>query len=238
VVAPVTARAGVTDIISLLNTIGSTIQSAIGQVLAEIQVLDASRRQLEQQLIWPLALINQTKSFVSRIRAQLGTGSTQIHSLKVNSATLLSPKQLETVLRSGQSASLPQLPPVFVRVFAELPAAKDAGTNERNLIDLDDAVAQEAFKTAIISDQSSEQMLRVADAVEQHTAAGAAGTASMMAGQAEIANLQSQALFQKLLAAELRQEAVRLAHSNTLLKQSAVATRDLSNHLQQILTRP
>ena len=38
----------------------------------------------------------------------------------------------------------------------------------------------------------------------------------------------------KMLAAELRQEAAKLAHQNTLLKQSAAATRNLQNQIQQV----
>jgi hypothetical protein len=45
-------------------------------------------------------------------------------------------------------------------------------------------------------------------------------------------------MLQRLLAAELRQEAARLAHANALRKQSASSTRDLRNNLQQILSRP
>jgi hypothetical protein len=44
-------------------------------------------------------------------------------------------------------------------------------------------------------------------------------------------------MLQRLLAAELRQEAARLAHENALRKQSADANRTLRNNLQQILSR-
>ncbi len=42
----------------------------------------------------------------------------------------------------------------------------------------------------------------------------------------------------KMLAAELRQEAARLAHQNTLLKQSAASTHNLQNQIQQVLSHP
>jgi hypothetical protein len=45
-------------------------------------------------------------------------------------------------------------------------------------------------------------------------------------------------MLQKMLAAELRQEAARLAHSNALRKQSVDATNDLRKRMQQILSRP
>lgn len=235
---PFTARAQVTDIITLLSTIANTLQSAVGQVVAEIETVTGDIRQFQQQLVWPLALIDQTRQFVSQVRGQLGTLSGQIHSLSVSSASLAGPKQFETVLRSGQSSIVPQLQPNFVKVFGQVPGAADANVTERNLADVDDAVSQESLKSAVISDQSTEQMLAAANAMEQETAAAAPGSAPILAGQAEVANLESQALLQKLLAAELRQEAIRIAHENMLRKQSAVATKDLNNHLQQILNRP
>jgi hypothetical protein len=78
----------------------------------------------------------------------------------------------------------------------------------------------------------------VADGLEQQAASTAPGTASILTAQAQAANLQSQAMLQRMLAAELRQEAARLAHTNALRKQSADSTRDLRNNLLQILSRP
>ena len=43
----------------------------------------------------------------------------------------------------------------------------------------------------------------------------------MLATQAAVANLETQAYLAKVLSAELRQEAGKLAHQNALLKQSA-----------------
>jgi hypothetical protein len=43
----------------------------------------------------------------------------------------------------------------------------------------------------------------------------------MLATQAQVASLESQAYLAKVLASELRQEAAKLAHQNTLPKQSA-----------------
>jgi hypothetical protein len=60
----------------------------------------------------------------------------------------------------------------------------------------------------------------------------------MLATQAGISELESQAYLEKVLASELRQEAVKLAHQNSLLKQSATSTRNLMNQAQQVLTHP
>src|SRR6476646_11579213 len=68
---PGTARAaGLTDIITLLTTITSTIQIAIGGVLTGIQTLNSTINNFRQQVIWPITAINQAKGFVHSTRAQ------------------------------------------------------------------------------------------------------------------------------------------------------------------------
>jgi len=80
--------------------------------------------------------------------------------------------------------------------------------------------------------------LFTARAGEQQAATTAPGSAPLLMAEAQVANLQSQAMLQRMLAAELRQEATRLAHSNTLRKRSAQATQQLRDHMRQILSRP
>ena len=81
-------------------------------------------------------------------------------------------------------------------------------------------------------------MLALADSIEQQSATAAPGSAPMLATQAGISELESQAYLAKVLASELRQEAAKLAHQNSLLKQSAASTRNLMNQAQQVLTQP
>jgi hypothetical protein len=234
---PVAANAGVADIISLLTTITSTLQNSIGQVLSGIQSINTTVRNFEQQVVWPVTLINQTRAEVSQVRAQFSSLASQIQSIPTNSATLVNPSQLEQLLRSQRAGSLNQITASYTQVYQSLPPPNQATVTQRNLMDVDDAFTLGALKTATASDQASQQMLTVADGLEQQAAVSAPGSASILTAQAQAANLQNQAMLQKLLAAELRQEAARLAHANALRKQSADANKDLRNNIQQILSR-
>jgi len=234
---PVAANAGITDIITLLTTITSTLQNAIGTVLSGIQSIRTTITQFEQEVVWPVALINQTKNEVAQVRSQFSTLAGQIENLPTSSATLINPKQLETLLRSQQTGNLRQINASYTQVFQALPPADQATATQRNLIDVDDAMALGALKTATASDQGSQQMLSVADSLEQKAATSAPGSAPIVTAQASAANLQNQAMLQRLLAVELRQEAARLAHANALRKQSAEANRQLRNNLLQVLSR-
>jgi hypothetical protein len=236
---PATARAaGLSDILSLFQTITSTLQNAIGGALTGIQTLNSTINNFRQQVIWPVAAINQARGFVNSTRAQYQNLMSQVHAIKNNSATLTNPTQLESMFRGAQASNLGQFQPLYTNVFMAVPLPTDAKPIQRNMMDIDDALAMGSLKTSVLSDQTTQGMLALADSLEQQSATAAPGSGPMLAVQAQVASLESQAYLAKVLAAELRQEAAKLAHQNTLLKQSAAATRNLQNQIQQVLTHP
>jgi hypothetical protein len=234
---PVAAHAGVGDIIQLLVTITDTLKNGVGQVLGGIQRVNTLRQNLQQQVAWPITAINQAKSEVAQVRSQFTSLAHQVRQIEVSSATLADPKQLERTLRGRGQVGLGQVQPAFVKVFGVVPSATNATPNDRNLVDADDAMASGSLKTAVLADTATEQMLNVADSLEKQAASTAPGAAPFVTGEAQVANLESQAYLQRLLAAELREEATRLAHANALVKRSAEANRLLRDHMSQILSR-
>ncbi|MGH9502736.1 MAG: hypothetical protein ACRD20_07800 [Terriglobales bacterium] len=232
------SAAGVGDLLSLLKTITSTLQGTIGGALSEIQTLNSAINDFRQQVIWPVAAINQARGFVNSTRAQYGNLMSQIHNVRNNSATLVNPSQLETIVRSGQAPNIAQLQRAYTAVYTPVPSATDARPIQRDMVDMDDALAMASLKTTVISDQTTQGMLALADSLEQQSSSAAPGSGPMLAAQAQVADLETQAYIAKVLAAELRQEAAKLAHQNTLLKQSASSTRNLLNQIQQVLTYP
>jgi hypothetical protein len=73
--------------------------------------------------------------------------------------------------------------------------------------------------------------------MEQQAAAAAPGSAPLLAAQAQVAQLQSQAMLHRLLAAQLRQEAALLAHDNALRKQGADSLGQMRGNLLRLLNR-
>jgi hypothetical protein len=236
---PRTARAaGVGDILSLLRTITSTLQNAIGGALIGLQTLNSTINTFRQQVIWPLAEINQAKGLVGSIRAQYGSWMSQIQAIRNNSATLANPSQLETAFRNGQTPTTAELRRLYTAVYTAVPSAADANPVQRDLMDMDDSLAVASLKTTAISDQTTRAILALADALEQRSASAAPGSGLMLVAQARVADLESGAYMAEVLAADLRQEAAKLAQKNTLRKQSAASTRNLQKQMQQVLTHP
>jgi hypothetical protein len=236
---PSTTRAdGVGDILSLFHTITSTLQGPIGGALSEMRKVSAAVNNFRQQIVWPLAVINQTRSFVSATRARYTGLMSQIEGIKNNSATLALPMQLESMFRGAQSGSIGQIPTIYTQVYQPIALAGIAQPGQRNLMDIDDAMAMDSLKTAMVSDQTTQGMLTLADSLEQQAMTAAPGSASMVTAQARVADLVSQAQLAKMLAAQLRQEATRLAHQNATLKHSATTTQNLFKQIQQVLAHP
>jgi hypothetical protein len=239
VLAPTAVRAdGIGDILSLFHTITSTLSGPIGGALSEMRKINAAVNNFRQQIIWPLAVINQARGFISATRARYTGLMSQIEGIKNNSATLALPMQLESMFRGAQSGSIGQISSLYTQVYQPVALSGITQPAQRNLMDIDDAMSMDSLKTAMVSDQTTQGMLTLADSLEQHAMTAAPGSASMVTAQARIADLETQAQLAKMFAAQLRQEATKLAHQNALLKQRSVATQSLQNQIQQVLAHP
>ena len=148
------------------------------------------------------------------------------------------PGYIHFTVRSGQAGTIGQLQQRYTQVYTPVPEANAARPIQRDMMDIDDALAMDALKTTVVSDQTTAQLLTLADSIEQQSANAAPGSAPLLTAQARVTDLVAQAQMTKMLAAELRQEAAKLAHQNALLKQSATATRNLQNQMQQVLKHP
>ena len=233
--APLAAHAGIADVLSLLTSITGTLRNSVAPVLNGIESVEARVSALQQQVLWPLALIAQARNSIAQIRGQLAALAAQIHAIDLRSATLAGPSELEQLLRSRSAGSLDQISISYRNVFLSLPPDPQASVEQRQLMDIDDALALTAMKTASLADASGQSSLAIADALEQQASIAAPGSAGLLSAQAHVASLENQAMLQKMLAAELRQEAATLAHANALAKQGAQAVHDLGGNLVHVL---
>src|SRR5262249_21144056 len=125
----------------------------------------------------------------------------------------------------------------YSRVFGLLPTDTNADVPTRSIIDIDDAVALDALKTAKVGDQIADQVLDSGNQIEDEGKSAAPGSAPFLTAASIAANIQSQAMMQKMLAAMLRQEAARLAHENALRKQRSVFAGKMRQAIPDFLIR-
>jgi hypothetical protein len=231
---PATAHAG---IFGVFDAIFNMISGPIGGALKSINEVTQETQKLYQQTMWPLALINQARGFVSGSITGFRGRMAAIFYMPVRSATLPAPQQLESVLHSRDSSQLPALQNSFHNNFGTVPVANAANPQDRLMMDMDDSLGEENLKATMVADQGEDAILATANAIENQVATTTPGSVPFLTAQAQVANLRCQAFMQKMLAAELRQEAGRIAHDNTLMKRRAQSAGSIDNTIGAALSR-
>jgi hypothetical protein len=160
-----------------------------------------------------------------------------VYRFPTNSATLEASIGLESILRNGQTDDFGSLVQAYHGLFGNLPADTAADPATRTLIDIDDALALNTMKTLKASDRTSNLILESGKQIENESRSAAPGSAPLLSAVAFAANIQSQAMMQKMLAAMIRQEAARLAHENAIYKRDAVLASKVRERVSDMLIR-
>jgi hypothetical protein len=236
---------GLTGLFNTVNQVANNVLSFINNIMRPLLegIQSASQalrgfldqlRNLWEQIVWPISEINRARALAQQLIGTFRGLLNNLYSIGVNSAQLPNPTQLESIMRNRQVNDQAQLASAFRRTFGPLPAPADVHPEERNLIDVDDALAIDQLMTLKMGDASADQVLQAAAAIEDEATRLAPGTAAMVSAAAYVASLQSQAHMQKMIAGQLRQEAARIAHDTMILKRGATFTRESRNKMSEL----
>jgi hypothetical protein len=102
---------------------------------------------------------------------------------------------------------------------------------------MDDAMAQAQLKTLKAADAIADQTITAATEMENEAQRVAPGTAAYLSAAGTVASIQNQAMMQKMMAAQMRQEAARIAHDNMLRKRNALFGRELRQGIGNLFRR-
>ncbi len=229
---PVLAQGSVVAAIqAVLNVINGVIQTA----LQGIHNLRAAINNFYQSVTWPVELIRQARMQVLQMTSQYRNLMAGILRINLQSATLPIPQALENLIRDHQVNNFRSLAQAFGTAYGTIPPPADASPQDRAIADMDDALALDSLKLLKATDDASDLELQAADSIENAASQAAPGSAPFLTAAAAASSIRSQALAQKMLAAELRQEAARMAHNNELRKQGATFTAQLRGVLGNLL---
>jgi hypothetical protein len=213
----------ITAIQAVLHVINGVIQSALNG----INGVRAAMSNFYQSVTWPLQLINQARAQVLQMVSQYRSLMSGILNINLRSATLPNPQALESVMRDHRVNNFSGLTQAFGNAYRAIPTQTDASPADRAMSDMDDAMALDNLKTLKATDRATDLELQAADSIENTASQAAPGSAPFLTAAATASSIRSQALAQKMLAAELRQEAARMAHGNELRKHGAAFTTQL-----------
>lgn len=223
------------DVVAALQAVLSAINGVIQTGLNGINTVRTAVSSLYQNVIWPVQWINQAKAQVLQMMNQFHSLMTGIVNMDLRSASLPNPQSLETVIRDHQVNNFASLTEAFANTYGAIPTSADASQSDRDMSDLDDALALDTLKTLKVSDSAADLDLKTANSIESAASQAAPGSAPFLTAAAAAANIRSQALTQKMLAAELRQEAAHIAHQNGVRKRGAAFTTELRGAVINLL---
>jgi len=224
----------------VIQAVLTTISQTLGNWLNLINGVVSDIRKLYEQTIWPLSAINLAKSQIQAIIGQFRGLIQSIMSINPHTATLPNPVALENIIRNRATGDLNSVPQMYVGTFRPVPQAGAIAPPDRNMTDMDDALAQDNLMLLKAADQAQDLELQAADQVESLVGnssinISAPGSSSLITAAAVTAEIKSQAVMQKMLAAMLRQEAGRVAHDNAIRKRNAALAGQLQTNMTNVL---
>ena len=228
---------GHAQFLSVFDSIFSSIQSDIGSSLSSVNQIMQQVTKLYQTTVAPLAALNQARGFVANSISSFRNSMNQVFNTPFTSAVTPGPQQFESILHSRLSTQIPSLQTSFTTNYGTIPQANTASPQDRVMMDMDDALGQQNLKTTLVADQGEDLILQTANQMENQVAVSTPGSNPYLTAQAQVANLRCQAYMQMMIAAELRQEAGRIAHDNVLVKRRTTVTGGVNSLITGTLTR-
>jgi len=223
------------DMICYVNLVLATINQIVSGWLNSINTIRSTVLAMYQQTVWPINRINQGRNQIVMMIGQFRGVMQGIMSINPHTATLANPVALENMLRDRNTANLGSFSQTYTNTYRPVPQAGKIAPEDRNMTDMDDALAQNNLKTLKMSDQAQDLMLQAADQIENIASTSAPGSAPFLTASAAVANIKSHAVMQKMLAAMMRQEAGRVAHDNALRKRRSALAAQLQTDMSKVL---
>jgi hypothetical protein len=217
-----------------LVSISSALSNVVGGGLHSVLATDKATQSFQQAIVWPQSAITQAQGLVGTLQ-HLFSQNQSVMSIPVGSATLATTRQLESILLSHNATQIANTSPNYAAVYGPVPSGAAAPQSVRNLIDMSDAVAQDAMKRAISIDNLAELELQAASQINQSIQTAAPGSAPLIEAQADAWLVRSNAYTQAALADLMRVRAVDLANAGADVKMGASNASSVQQKIQQML---
>jgi len=211
-----------------LSTISNLLSSSVSKPLGAIQQLEQQSANFEQQVVFPIAAINQARGLAGQFQGQF-VQMRQIFQVPTASATLATPQQLEQTLLSRNPGAVPQITNNYAVLYGTVMPSTDAPQSVRDLVDMTDAEAQAAMKKAVEIDALADLELQAAEQINQQLQTAAPGSAAILEAQTSAWLVRANAYTQSAMAELVRVRSIELANTGAQVKFSAAHASNLHN---------
>jgi hypothetical protein len=209
-------------IMAALSKMQSLMNTYIAAPLRTINQYEQSTAKYEQEVMYPLAAINQAKTSVIQFENQFNQVSGMFH-VNVSSATLPQSQNLEALLLSRSAANVPNISSQYQNVYGVVMPQNAASPQIRATTDMTDAQAQDAMMRAIEIDALADAEINEANQMGQQISQAAPGSTGILEAEADVWVVRANAYTQAALAELMRTRGIDLANQS---KASKLATAD------------
>lgn len=209
-------------ILAALSKMQSLMTTYIAAPLRTINQYEQSIAKYEQEVMYPIAAINQARTSVTQFEGQFNQVNGMFR-INVASATLPQSESLESLLLSRNAANVPNLSGQFQNVYGVIMPQNAASPQVRTMTDMTDAQAQDAMKRAIEIDALADAELQEANQLGQQIEQAAPGSAPILEADADVWVVRANAYTQAALAELMRMRGIDLANQSARAK---LATTD------------
>jgi hypothetical protein len=223
-------------IMAALSKMQSLMNTYIAAPLKTINQYEQSASKYEQEVMYPLAAINQAKSSVTQFESQFSQVSNMFRTVNVSSATLPQSQSLESLLLSRNAANVPAVSTQYQSVYGGVMAQNTSSPAVRTMTDMTDAQAQDAMKRAIEIDALANAELSAADQMGQQITQAAPGSAPILEAEADVWIVRANAYTQAALAELMRTRGIDLANQSKVAKLATTDNTSNNNLINGSLT--
>src|ERR1700730_2526331 len=217
-----------------LNTISGLLKSVVANPLGSIRQNEQEFADFEQQVVFPVAAINQARGVAVQFQGQFAQ-MRQLFQLPIASATLRTPQLLEQSLLSRNPGAMPQITSNYSALYGTVMPAANAPQPVRDLVDMTDAEAQAAMKKAVEIDALANLELQAAEQINQQLQTAAPGSSTLLEAETAAWLVRANAYTQSAMAELVRVRSIELANSSGQLKFSASHASTLHTTGNQVL---
>ncbi len=209
------------DIFSAFTDCFTTV-TGLGSLASAIDSTTTQKFQFLTNTIYPQSSTDQVHSSISTTSSTYRPWMTSVMALPTNSATAPSSRQLESATRGGSSVPPAQMSASYQTTYGSPVSATGGAQFTQTVTDMSDSQVLDVFSLTSASDYTANGLITQAHQIEDSGASVAPGNAAHAALQAKALELYSAAVRHKLLASNLRMEAVELANTTGAIKQQMV----------------
>jgi hypothetical protein len=217
--APAHAQFDTAAILAYLEQLNSMMQSSLGVPLSSISSTVASMNSFTQSSVYPQDQLQQAQQMATGLQTQASSGALTIHTQRSSSQNPTN-QAFETALLSGNPNATSAIPAYYTATYGAS-STTNIPPQIQTIVDMNDALAQDAMKRSIQMDAVSDRELDLVQQLLGQASSASSGTAPILTVQADAWLVQANAYSQLAEADLLRVKAGQLATTSAMYKLGA-----------------